>query len=105
MRGKGGSVRIAAPPPLFRRPGYPHRVRGDDDPNERDVGPWVDAPFSDDCVRLRSVVVEGLLPATRYRFRYRAQESTPSGQAWAPWRLAALSDWYMTDGGSARFSS
>jgi hypothetical protein len=82
-----------------RRPGYPHRVRGDDDPNEQDVGPWVDAPFSDECVSMRSVLVQGLLPASRYRFRYRSQDGASGTLVWLPWELAALSDWYMTAGG------
>ena len=71
-------------------------MHGADDPIESDVSKWIDASVTDDDVVRRSVVVGGLLPGTRYRFRYTS--TNPLTKTWLPWSLALLSDWYLTAG-------
>jgi hypothetical protein len=80
-----------------RIPGFPHRVHGDTDPVESEVGAWEDVAMSGDDIRRRRVTAKGLLPATRYRFRYRCRDAVHP-ESWMPWSLSSLSDWYLTKG-------
>ncbi len=57
----------------------------------------MEVPFPDDVVlSSRRVQVKGLLPASRYRLRYRSTD--PATSAWIPWKLASFSDWFITAG-------
>ena len=85
------------------------------DPKETDVGDWVDVPTAGMTLvpeqydagdpehlgqpirfAVREVEVLGLMPASRYRFRYRSQD--PGSKEWPLWSLASLSDWFRTAG-------
>lgn len=67
------------------------RERRDGVSDDHDKGmEWVDAG----ATRATEIVVDSLMPGTRYRFRMRFKHDL----GWASWGDAALSSWYRMDG-------